>query len=63
MIDLFLFGIFPYVAIVVAGDVLTTKARVIEKVQDGDKTRLEMEIWAENQRGAKVVVGFASIVK
>ena len=52
-----------YVGIVIVGDILTTKARVIEKVQDGANTRLEMEIWAENQRGAKVVVGFASIAK
>ncbi len=52
-----------YVGITIPGDTLTAKAKVIEKVEEGDKTRLEMEIWGENQRGAKVVVGFASITK
>jgi len=52
-----------YVGITVPGDIITAKARVFEKVQEGGKTRLEMEIWGENQRGAKVVVGSASIAK
>tara|TARA_B100000315_G_scaffold252270_1_gene288722 strand:+ start:692 stop:1135 length:444 start_codon:yes stop_codon:yes gene_type:complete len=52
-----------YVGVTVPGDIITAKARVFEKVQEGGKTRLEMEIWGENQRGAKVVVGSASIAK
>ncbi|HJN88405.1 MAG: MaoC family dehydratase [Dehalococcoidia bacterium] len=52
-----------YVGVLLAGDTITTGAKVIEKVQEGDKTRLEMEVWGENQRQAKVVVGFASITK
>jgi acyl dehydratase len=52
-----------YVGVLLAEDTITTRVKVIEKVQEGDKTRLEMEVWGENQRQAKVVVGFASIIK
>ncbi len=52
-----------YVGITIPGDVITTKAKVIEKVREGGKTRVEMEIWGENQRAAKVVVGFATMTK
>ena len=52
-----------YVGIAVPGDTMTTHTKVIDKVKEGDKTRLEMEVSVENQRNAKVVVGFASITK
>ncbi len=52
-----------YVGITIPGDTITTKAKVIEKVQEGGKTRLELEVSGENQRAAKVVVGFASITE
>ena len=52
-----------YVGVTVPGDTLTTKVRVINKLQEGETTRLEMEIWGENQRGAKAVVGFASVLQ
>ena len=52
-----------YVGILLADDTITTKMKVIDKVQEGGKTRLEMEVWGENQRQAKVVVGFASFTK
>jgi acyl dehydratase len=52
-----------YVGITIPGDTVTSKARVISKLEQGERTRLEMEIWGENQRGAKVVVGFASVLQ
>jgi acyl dehydratase len=50
-----------YVGVLLAEDTITTRVKVTDKVQEGGKTRLEMEVWGENQRQAKVVVGFASI--
>ena len=51
-----------YVGITIPGDVITAKGKIIEKTpQEDGKTLLEMEVWGENQRAAKVTVGFASI--
>jgi len=49
-----------FVAIVSPGDTLTPKARVKSRQVDGDSIRFAMEIWCENQRGDKVVVGTAA---
>ena len=52
-----------YVGVLLAEDTITTRVKVIDKVREGGKTRLEMEVWGENQRQAKVVVGFSSITE
>lgn len=48
------------VKIVPPGDTLTGKGVVKEKVNEGDKVRLVLDIWLENQNGEKAVVGTAS---
>lgn len=41
-------------------DVLTAKGVVKEKVAEGSRTRLVLDVWVENQRGEKVLAGTAS---
>jgi acyl dehydratase len=45
---------------VVAGDRIVYKGVVKDKVPEGDKVRLMLEVWAENQRGQKTAVATAS---
>jgi acyl dehydratase len=45
---------------VLAGDTLTMHGRVKEKQPEGDKTRIVVEFWCENQDGVKTMVGDAS---
>ena len=49
-----------FIGLVMPGDVVTPRAIVREKVTEGDSGRLNLEVWVENQRGEKVVVGAAS---
>ena len=48
-------GIFP-------GDTITVKGVVTDKQPEGDKLRLMLEVWLENQDGEKTTVGTASAV-
>lgn len=41
-------------------DVLTAKGVVTDKQPDGDRVRLFLDVWLENQNGDKVLVGKAS---
>ena len=41
-------------------DELTIKGVVKEKAAEGDAIRLILDVWCENQRGEKVIVGTAS---
>jgi acyl dehydratase len=41
-------------------DVLTAKGTVKEKVLEGDGVRLVLDVWVENQRAEKVLVGTAT---
>jgi acyl dehydratase len=45
---------------IVAGDKVAYKGVVKEKVPEGDKVRLRLDVWAENQRGQQTAVGTAS---
>ena len=45
---------------VLAGDRLTVHGVVKEKHPDGDRTRVVVDVWCENQRGEKTAVGTAS---
>jgi acyl dehydratase len=45
---------------VLEGDTLTAHARVIEKTREGEKVRVTLECWCENQDGVKTMVGKAS---
>jgi acyl dehydratase len=45
---------------VLAGDTLTMHGRVREKQPEGDRTRVVVEFWCENQDGIKTMVGEAS---
>jgi len=49
-----------FIGLVFPGDTMTTKAVVKEKVAEGKATRLVLDIWVENQKGERVVVGTAS---
>jgi acyl dehydratase len=48
-----------FVAIVDVGDRLVSKAVVTLKELEGSRTRFVLDMWCENQRGDKVVVGTA----
>lgn len=45
---------------VVVGDTLTMHGRVKEKIAEGDRTRVVVEFWCENQDRLKTMVGEAS---
>ena len=47
---------------VYAGDTLTAKAVVVDHPGAPERDRVELEVWLENQDGAKVVVGWMSAV-
>lgn len=49
-----------FVKSALAGDNLSTKATVTEKQEVDGRTRVECEVWVENQRGEKLAVGTAS---
>ena len=45
---------------IVAGDRVTYKGVVKEKVPEGTRVRLRLDVWTENQRGQQTAVGTAS---
>jgi acyl dehydratase len=45
---------------VLAGDTLTAHGVVKEKVPEGDRVRVVVEVWCENQHGRRTMVGTAS---
>ena len=45
---------------VMAGDTLTMHGAVKSKEPDGERTRVTVEFWCENQQGVKTMVGTAS---
>ena len=45
---------------VLAGDTLTVHGRIKSREPEGDKTRVSVEVWCENQDGVKTLVGSAS---
>ena len=45
---------------VIAGDTLTVRGRVKSRERDGDRTRVTVECWCENQDGVMTTVGTAS---
>jgi acyl dehydratase len=50
-----------FVKIVWPGDVLTARGRVMERrFEDGGRYAIDLELWAENQRGELVVRGLAT---
>jgi len=50
-----------FAAIVRLKDVITCKGRVLDKSSKDDVHLVGLEIWAENQRGEKVVTGKATV--
>ena len=49
-----------FIGIMESDDEITTKGVVREKVVEGDAIRLNLDVWCENQRGEKTIVGAAS---
>jgi acyl dehydratase len=45
---------------IIAGDKVAYKGRVMDKVPEGNRVRLKLEVWTENQRGQQTAVGTAS---
>ena len=45
---------------VIVGDTLTVRGRVKSREPEGDRTRVTVEVWCENQDGVKTMVGTAS---
>lgn len=45
---------------VTEGDTILVKAVVKSKEQEGDRTRIVLDVWCENQNGEKVLVGSAT---
>ena len=50
-----------FVGLVRLKDHVTCKGRVLSKSSKDDVHRAELEVWAENQRGEKVVTGRATV--
>ena len=51
-----------FVKIVWPGDVLTARGRVVDRrFEPGGRYAIDVEVWAENQRGEKVVTGRATV--
>jgi acyl dehydratase len=50
-----------FAAIVRLKDVITCRGRVLAKSSKDDAHLVDLEIWAENQRGEKVVSGKATV--
>jgi acyl dehydratase len=50
-----------FAALVRLKDTVTCRARVLAKTATGDLHVVEVEVWAENQRGEKVVTGRATL--
>ena len=50
-----------YIAPVYAGDAVSCRGVVREKTIEGATTKLDLEIWCQNQHGEKVTVGTASV--
>jgi acyl dehydratase len=48
-------------AITWPGDVITCKGTVTSKRQDCGKNLVDIEVWAENQKGEKTVAGTATV--
>lgn len=49
-----------YIKIMEVDSEITAKAIVREKVAEGDAIRLILDVWCENERGEKTIVGTAS---
>ena len=45
---------------VIVGDTLTVRGRVKSRESDGDRTRVSVEVWCENQDGVMTMIGTAS---
>src|SRR5438128_145742 len=50
-----------FAALVRVKDVVTCRGRVLAKSSKDDVNLVELEVWAENQRGEKVVTGRATV--
>jgi acyl dehydratase len=50
-----------FAALVRLRDVVTCRGRVVGKSSKDDRHLVELEVWAENQRGEKVVTGRATV--
>jgi len=51
-----------FAALVRLKDTVTSTGRVISKSEKDDLRLVELEVWAENQKGDKVVTGKATLV-
>ena len=49
-----------FIRIVVPGDTITASAKLISKKSGGSTPVIDWDVWCENQRGEKVVIGTAS---
>ena len=49
-----------FISFVLPEDEVTARGVVKDKIVEGDKVRLILDVWCENQRGEKVLVGTAS---
>jgi len=49
-----------FIGFVAVDDEVTARGVVKERIEEGDRVRLNLDVWLENQRGEKVLVGSAS---
>jgi len=49
-----------FIAPVRPGDQITARGIIVDKVKEGGRVRLVADVWCENQKGEKVIVGKAS---
>lgn len=50
------------ISMILEDDTITARGRVTAAYKEGASSRFELEVWCENQRGAKVLVGGASVL-
>lgn len=53
-------GQLKFIKLVADGDILTTRARVLAREQEGEAVRYTLDVWCENQRGERVLIGQAT---
>ncbi len=51
-----------YIKPVYLGDTITAKVQVTDQRQEAAGTRLDLDVWVENQDGKRVTVGEASVL-
>ncbi len=50
------------ISMILQDDVITARGKVVARTQEGDKARLEVEVWCDNNQDVKVMLGTALVL-